>query len=634
MSEMSPLEPAGAGEASVPDPLAIVLATWSSLLDRSPDMAVIKDASSVYRYANRAAGRFLGRDPREIEGLTDRELFPGETAEANLASDRRVIEERTTVVEEKLVRGAATPVWLRISKSPICSDDEEPVGVLCIGRDISEEERAVRALRESELEKKAILDSLPVGVTLLDPNARIRWANRPVAEILGRSNAEMVGKECCEVVPRQESAEGLCAGKRTLLTRSLTTDRVELRDGRLISIRAEPVHDADGEVSGAIEVFEDITESRRQEVERRARAERRRGHQNLLVAIATDPAALAGDFEKAARRITEGLAEAAETERAAIWMFQEDRSALHCVDLYERSAGRHSAGAVLAANDAPDLLRSMASARVVDAADARADPRTRELSEAYLIPLGISSLVAAGVRVVGELAGLISCEHVGSPRRWDPEIVSLVSELGDHAGQALLHRERQRDAEALEESERRLQTILDSVQAGILLVDASTHRIAEANPTALRMIGRPHDEVVGRVCHKFVCPAEEGSCPVSDLGKTVDNSERCMITPGGEKIPILKTVAPVTVGGRDYLLESFVDIRRQKETERELEERAKELAEAKRRQEILIGDTLGRERRMIDLKREVNELLARLGEHPRYVAPDRAAEVRRSETPA
>jgi PAS domain S-box-containing protein len=130
--------------------------------------------------------------------------------------------------------------------------------------------------------------------------------------------------------------------------------------------------------------------------------------------------------------------------------------------------------------------------------------------------------------------------------------------------------ERKRAEQALQESQSRLQAIVDSVQTGIVIIDPETRRIVDVNPVALKLIGAPRDQVVGADCHKFICPAERGRCPVSDLGRRVDNSERVLLTVSGERRAIIKTVVPVVIGGRQHLLESFVDITERKRAEEEL----------------------------------------------------------------
>lgn len=122
-----------------------------------------------------------------------------------------------------------------------------------------------------------------------------------------------------------------------------------------------------------------------------------------------------------------------------------------------------------------------------------------------------------------------------------------------------------------------LTTILNAMPVGIFLIDRATHRIVDANRFAARMAGRPVQEIVGRVCHDIVCPALKGECPVTDKGLILERSERRLLLPGGESLPIHKTVVPVEVRGRDLLMESFVDISELKRAEQELRKIGEEL---------------------------------------------------------
>ncbi|MDD5142085.1 PAS domain S-box protein [Methanoregula sp.] len=113
--------------------------------------------------------------------------------------------------------------------------------------------------------------------------------------------------------------------------------------------------------------------------------------------------------------------------------------------------------------------------------------------------------------------------------------------------------------EALIESQEYLQTLLMSVTIGILVIDAGTHTIIDANPAALEMIGTTLDAIIGRPCHDVVCPAEAGKCPVTDLGMQVVNSQRILVRSDGSQISIIKHVVPVMLHGRSCLLETFID---------------------------------------------------------------------------
>jgi PAS domain S-box-containing protein len=132
--------------------------------------------------------------------------------------------------------------------------------------------------------------------------------------------------------------------------------------------------------------------------------------------------------------------------------------------------------------------------------------------------------------------------------------------------------ERKRAEETLKESKNYLEMILDSIFSGVVVIDGEKHEIVDANPKALETIGAPREHVIGKVCHSFICPAEKGKCPISDLGQTVDKSERVLLRADGKRIPILKTVTTIIWRGHRYLIESIIDITERKQAEKAMQE--------------------------------------------------------------
>lgn len=130
-----------------------------------------------------------------------------------------------------------------------------------------------------------------------------------------------------------------------------------------------------------------------------------------------------------------------------------------------------------------------------------------------------------------------------------------------------------------EKAQKTTDAILNALPVGMIIV--GTDRIVRrVNQAALDMVGLEScDEVVGKICHKTICPALERRCPILDHGQKIDNSEKILLGPGGKKIPILKTVVPITLDGEQVLLGVFVDITKRKEAEIKLHE-AMEAAEA------------------------------------------------------
>lgn len=148
------------------------------------------------------------------------------------------------------------------------------------------------------------------------------------------------------------------------------------------------------------------------------------------------------------------------------------------------------------------------------------------------------------------------------------QMVGRVSEY--HRSLLVEVDEHKQAEESLKESEHRLRSILDSIQTGVVLIEADENRIVDVNPKASEMIGAAREDIIGHVCHNFICPAEIGKCPVKNLGQLVDNSERKLKRAGGELVPILKTVNQVKLNGRTHFIESIVDITDRKRAEEAL----------------------------------------------------------------
>ena len=163
------------------------------------------------------------------------------------------------------------------------------------------------------------------------------------------------------------------------------------------------------------------------------------------------------------------------------------------------------------------------------------------------------------------------------------ELEQKITELEKEAA------ERRRAEELLRESEVRLKTVLDTIQAGIVVIDPETHIIVGVNAAAGKMVGAPREQILGSVCYKYICPAEEGRCPVTDPGQNLDTAEGVLLTASGKRVPVLKTVGSVILAGREHLLESFLDIAERKKAEEERERLIGELQEALARVKTLSG---------------------------------------------
>ena len=183
--------------------------------------------------------------------------------------------------------------------------------------------------------------------------------------------------------------------------------------------------------------------------------------------------------------------------------------------------------------------------------------------------------------------------------------------------------ERKQAEELLRKNREQIANILDSVHAGILLIDPRRHEIVYANSYAANMIGALREGIIGRRCHQFVCPAEMGMCPITDQCETVDNSERVLIRADGSRLPIMKSAMMMPYNGEEHIIESFIDISAIKRTEQDLREANDELqafiysAAHDLRQPLVNIRGFS-----VELRQSLQEISAITAKHPDRFAPD------------
>ncbi len=178
---------------------------------------------------------------------------------------------------------------------------------------------------------------------------------------------------------------------------------------------------------------------------------------------------------------------------------------------------------------------------------------------------------------------------------------------------------------SLSQGKRELQTILDSIQAGVIIIDSQTNKIISVNPVAAFIIGEEYENIVGRSPNDFFNFEDEKRLGITDNLRFSRNFESEICNSNGDTIPILRTMAKINLGDQKYRIESFFDITEQKMTEIALKQ-ANEMLELKVQErtedlQILIhklqNEIFEREkaekevRKMLDKEKELNELKTR-----------------------
>ena len=134
----------------------------STLIQTIPDLVWLKDAKGVYLACNRTFERFFGAKESEIVGKTDYDFISKEQADFFRDRDQEAIDLGRPHSNEEWITFAddGHRAFLETIKTPMIDDTGCLVGVLGIGRDITERKRIEEALTESEKSVRRKLDAI------------------------------------------------------------------------------------------------------------------------------------------------------------------------------------------------------------------------------------------------------------------------------------------------------------------------------------------------------------------------------------------------------------------------------------------------------------------------------------------
>jgi two-component system cell cycle sensor histidine kinase/response regulator CckA len=163
----------------------------------------------------------------------------------------------------------------------------------------------------------------------------------------------------------------------------------------------------------------------------RGKDDARRAFERARLRLARMGSDGAGSLATVFRDVTAVAADTLGVERVGIWLFVDENRAIRCFHLYERSKLAYSEGAILYRCDIPTYFRALLEQRDIAAEDARSHPFTSELTEAYLEPLGIASMLDAAIYREGKVCGVVCHEHVGEPRAWTIQDRDFAAAVAD-----------------------------------------------------------------------------------------------------------------------------------------------------------------------------------------------------------
>jgi PAS domain S-box-containing protein len=238
-------------------------------------------------FANEAYCRYFGKNPDEIIGTRFIPAIPKE--------DKKLLEQHfasltpmkpVAIVEHRIIMPDSGIRWQAWSDRAIFNADGQVAEYQSVGRDITKRKEAERALLESETRLHAVVHGSPIPKFVIDKNHCIIYWNKALEEHSGIRASEIIGtnqqwrafypveRPCMadllvdgaiDKIPQWY--EGKYSSSKFIEGAFEATDFFPKlgKTGTWLYFTAAPIRDKEGNIIGAVETLEDITDRKRSE---------------------------------------------------------------------------------------------------------------------------------------------------------------------------------------------------------------------------------------------------------------------------------------------------------------------------------------------------------------------------------
>ena len=236
--------------------------------ENAEDGVITVDESSTIIMANPAAERIFSYKRSEMIGQSLTRFMPERYRQRHVEAVRRFI-----------VSGIRQVPWTGIRFPGLRSDGAEVLLEMSFGeyvkdakhfftsivRDISEQARMEAALRESERNRRLIMDAVPALIAYVDRDARYEFVNRQYATWFQRTAEEIVGKKMQDILGQDLFASIRMQVEAVLRGESVSYERSMERNGqqRYFKVEYEPDRDEAGSVRGFFALLSDISDRKK-----------------------------------------------------------------------------------------------------------------------------------------------------------------------------------------------------------------------------------------------------------------------------------------------------------------------------------------------------------------------------------
>lgn len=254
------------------------------ILDSLPAAVYASDANGRVSHFNAACVALSGRTPRlGVDDWSDVwSLFHADgtpVAPSNRPMNQALAGNGAPPRSEYIVeRPDGSRLWCEMYPSAQYDEEGRSLGGVNMLVDVTERHDAGVALRLREEREKALFEAAPMGLFVCDSNGVIQTYNQHAANLWGREPRPGVDRYA-DLIPLRNSDGAPVPEEDIRLNQVLATGRprncsdmsIERPDGSLLPVMGSisPLKNANGEVTGAIASFVDVTEHKRIEEELR-----------------------------------------------------------------------------------------------------------------------------------------------------------------------------------------------------------------------------------------------------------------------------------------------------------------------------------------------------------------------------
>jgi len=249
-----------------------------TLINATPDIICFKDAESNWLEANDAILEVFELKDVDYKGKNDLELAKikkdyKEVFEYCHKTDQLTWEKgHTTHAEERVPDKKGGERIFDVIKAPLYYPDGSRKGLVVLGRDITEREKAAEELKKERDKAQNYLDVAAVMIIALNKKGEITLINRKGCEILGYEEEEVIGKQWFDnFIPESIRKISLKGFKKIINGKYNISEYIEnplitkTGEERIIAWHNVLLKDTDGNIIGTLSSGEDITESKKAE---------------------------------------------------------------------------------------------------------------------------------------------------------------------------------------------------------------------------------------------------------------------------------------------------------------------------------------------------------------------------------